>query len=85
MSDNFDKDLQAMIDERDGAPVRLDASKFVNKNADLFGDNNADKSIGLDSSTQALTEDFSSIKVEDIDGFNEKEFALDPETIYDII
>ena len=38
MSDNFDKDLQAMIDERDGAPVRIDIKKKPSAEEDLFGD-----------------------------------------------
>ena len=44
-----------MIDERDGAPVRLDASRFKNKDADLFGDVNADKSAALDDSLNVST------------------------------
>lgn len=79
-----------MIDERDGAPVRLDPSKFVKKDQDLFGDGAAaaanNSASAIDNSTTGLVEDFNNIQLEDIDvNYKPKEFSLDPETIYDII
>lgn len=50
MSEGFDKDLQEMIDERDGAPVRIDSD--LNKvDEDLFGGvEKAQKKPGQDAS-----------------------------------
>lgn len=80
-----------MIDERDGAPPRISLRRLKTlKEEDLFGDQApaAEKEEEeLDSSQARLTpNDFSKIEVEDgFAGYKEKEFSLDPDTIYDII